>query len=62
MSRSTNTRSHGTRTWSKWITASFSSKREANGLSNTLPALCSYDLRDSTFRPGVASGSANEMA
>ena len=42
------------------MTASFSSKRLASGLSNTDGALASYDLRERILRPGAANGTTNE--
>ena len=62
VSRYTKTRSHGTLTSSNQIRASFSSKRDDSGLSAADTAAASKDLRDRIFSPGVATGTAKEIA
>src|SRR5581483_11156744 len=56
-----NTRSHGTCTFSNRPAASFSSNRDASGLSNSLTAYFSYGFLDQMLTPGALSGTAQVM-
>src|SRR4029077_11977378 len=53
-----NTLSHGTFTFSNSTALSVSSKRAANGLSNSLTAKRSKGLRDQMLTPGALRGTA----
>ena len=61
-SSSKKTRSQGTSTSSKTIMASLSSRRDVNGLSNSLTAYCSNDLRTQIEMPSLPVGTAQVTA
>src|SRR5262245_42641518 len=61
-SLSKKTRSQGTFTLSKMTTASDSSKREENGLSNSVTACFSKDFLTQRFTPSVPVGTAHVTA